>query len=195
MTLPALSAGGAGRGSHSGRMERIRERLTATSEGDPALRVMLVLAHELERYRALTAALEAERIEPAPSVIRTARASGDYSELVARVHELVTTMIPVNARVLVISRGDDALLPSGFEAAHFPQSPAGGYAGYYPADSACAVAELDRSRAAGAQYLVVPATSFWWLDFYTGLAHALLARGRVIHHDADCLIFALNNEP
>ncbi len=57
-------------------------------------------------------------------------------------------------------------------AAHFPQDASGGYAGHHPHDSATAIAELEELRRRGAEYLVLPATARWWLDFYGGLADA-----------------------
>jgi hypothetical protein len=76
-------------------------------------------------------------------------------------------VIPRNARVLVVSKGDEALVDvDGWDAWHFPRGEGGGYAGYYPADSAEAIAHLEGLRVQGAQYLVFPRTSFWWLDHY-----------------------------
>jgi hypothetical protein len=75
----------------------------------------------------------------------------EYRELVERMRALVAAHVPPAARVLVVTRGDETLLRvRGREAAHFPQSPTGMYAGHHPADGAAAVAELDRLTAAGA---------------------------------------------
>ena len=40
--------------------------------------------------------------------------------------------------------------------AHFPQTPAGSYADYYPADTAEAIRHLDGLPLDGAEYLVFP---------------------------------------
>jgi len=93
--------------------------------------------------------------------------------------------------VLVVSRGDEALLPPGLAAGHFPQAPSGAYAGHYPADSDAAIAHLEQCRAEGAEFLLLPATGFWWLDYYGGLLQHLMGRGRVLHHDGHCVIFDL----
>ena len=45
--------------------------------------------------------------------------------------------MPLEATVMVVSKGDDELLKlGGRRALHFPQNEAGEYAGHYPADSA-----------------------------------------------------------
>ncbi|HEY3553426.1 MAG TPA: glycosyltransferase family 4 protein, partial [Solirubrobacterales bacterium] len=43
----------------------------------------------------------------------------------------------------------------------------------YPADGAAAAAHLEELRAAGAQYLVIPAEASWWLEHYPELREAL----------------------
>ena len=72
--------------------------------------------------------------------------------------------------VVVISKGDDALLEwAGRRGWHFPQDATGGYAGYYPANGRNAIVHLEVLRARGARYLVLPATSAWWLDLVSRL--------------------------
>lgn len=170
-------------------MERLRARLaTASAPQDARLRVLLVLAHELLRQRALLDAAAPLRVAPAPVADAAVE---DYDELVRCVQAVAAATLPPGARVLVVSRGDDALLAPGLAARHFPQGPDGGYAGHYPADAEAAVAHLEACRAAGAEFLLLPATGFWWLDYYGGLLQHLMGRGRVLHHDGHCVIFDL----
>jgi hypothetical protein len=172
-------------------MARIRDRLARTTEDDRSLRVMLVLAHEAVRRGAPPPAVE-DAHEPVGHGAPTKPLSGDhYADLVDWVSRLVVDVVAPGSTVLVVSRGDDQLLPPGVDAQHFPQAGNGRYAGFYPADSDDAVAQLDSLRAGGAAYLVFPATAFWWLDFYGGLARHLLTTARAIHHDEQCLIFDL----
>ena len=86
-------------------------------------------------------------------------------QVVEHVHELAATALPPGATVLVVSRGDEALveLPGG-RGWHFPQADGGDYAGHHPADSREAVEHLEDLRARGAEFLVIPATSQWWLE-------------------------------
>jgi len=56
-----------------------------------------------------------------------------YRRRVRRVRELEGGVVPLNAAVLVVSKGDDDLLQlEGQRAWHFPPAAEGGYAGYYP---------------------------------------------------------------
>ena len=178
----------------SATLERVRERIATTAPEDVRLRTMLVLAHELLRQRELLeAAPGAAPFDPALAADGGAPVA-DYTELVQRIHAVALARLPHGARVLVVSRGDDALFPPGLTAGHFPQGPGGIYAGYYPADSGAAIAHLEQCRAEGAEFLLLPATAFWWLDYYGGLLQHLMGRGRVLHHDGHCVIFDLRLE-
>ena len=173
-------------------MERVRERIATTAPEETRLRTMLVLAHELLRQRALLDAAPpvSASYEPAAAA-DGGEAVEDYAELIGRIHAIAAAKLSPGARVLVVSRGDDALLPPDLVAGHFPQESGGRYAGYYPADSEAAVAHLEQCRADGAEFLLLPATGFWWLDYYGGFLQHLMGRGRVLHHDGHCVIFDL----
>lgn len=105
----------------------------------------------------------------------------DDDEFVERVRELVLGAVPADAVVLVVSRGDDALLQiDGRTAWHFPRDETGAHPGFNPADGADAAAQLDAQRAQGATHLVFPETELWWLDEYAELRESLageVARG------------------
>jgi hypothetical protein len=95
-------------------------------------------------------------------------------EVVDEVRSFVARELPPGARVLVVSRGDEEIVAfPGHVGAHFPQVAGGDYAGHHPTDSAEAIAHLASLREAGAEYLVIPATSGWWLDHYADLARHL----------------------
>ena len=120
-----------------------------------------------------------------------------YLDRIDRVRSQVRAAVAEGSRVLVVSRGDEALLRLGRrEAGHFPQSPTGLYAGYYPADGAAAVAHLEELRDAGAQYLVVPAEASWWLDHYPELREVLEGEGELVAADPEAArIYALPPAP
>jgi hypothetical protein len=122
-------------------------------------------------------------------------ASAEYAELVARVHAEVAATVPPGSAVLVISKGDAALVElPGLAAAHFPQDPSGGYAGHHPHDSAAAIAHLEELRLKRAGYLVIPATARWWLDFYASFAEHLATHGTLLADVPDtCLIYDLGS--
>jgi hypothetical protein len=86
---------------------------------------------------------------------------------VEQLRQVVRSVLERDARVLVISKGDETLL--GFEggvARHFPCNDDGSYTGYHPADSADAITRLNEQITLGFDYLVIPVSSSWWLEFY-----------------------------
>lgn len=122
-----------------------------------------------------------------------ALSQAEYAELVARVQATVAAVVAPGASVLVVSRGDASLLAlPGLQAVHFPQDEAGEYAGHHPRDSATAIAALEELRRRGAEYLVIPATARWWLDYYSEFATHLATHGEVVADDPDsCLVYGL----
>jgi hypothetical protein len=79
------------------------------------------------------------------------------------------------------------------EALHFPPSEEGGWAGYHPATSEDAVAQLEAMRAAGGQFLILPRTGLWWLDHYSEFGEHLERNYPVLVRDTEtCVIYSLN---
>jgi hypothetical protein len=88
---------------------------------------------------------------------------------------------PPDAKILVVSKGDSALLDlDSRDAQHFPQTERGVYLGHHPADSADAIARLEKLRQRGAEFLVIPDGSRWWLKHYAGFHRHLKTSGRVL---------------
>jgi len=118
-----------------------------------------------------------------------------YRAQTKQIGELVSVLLPADARVLVVSKGDDKLVQlCGEKAQHFPQASDGGYAGYYPADSEEAIAHLENLRQQEADFLLFPSTAFWWLDYYRAFKEHLEAHYQVVcRQEYLCLIFALNS--
>jgi GT2 family glycosyltransferase len=119
-----------------------------------------------------------------------------YEREAARLRAAVTAAVPTGATVLVVSRGDDGLLElNGRRALHFPQSADGGWAGHHPANSEEAIGQLERLRAGGAEYLAVPPTYRWWLNYYDGLREHLEAHCEAVVADEDAgSIYRLGKE-
>jgi GT2 family glycosyltransferase/glycosyltransferase involved in cell wall biosynthesis len=118
--------------------------------------------------------------------------SAGYLQLISRIRTAVSSSVPPQATVVVVSRGDEELLKhEGRKGWHFPRTMDGIYAGYHPADSAAVIAHLEGVRAQGADFLLFPATALWWLEFYTDLRRHLEHNYEVAHRDDACLIYRL----
>jgi glycosyltransferase involved in cell wall biosynthesis len=117
-----------------------------------------------------------------------------YKELIQRVREICQQVLPRDAAVLVVSRGDDRLLDlDAARASHFPQADSGVYAGHHPADSSQAILHLEALRAKGGQFLLFPQTSFWWLEHYQEFAAHLDARYSRAWDDEYCILYRLGS--
>ena len=118
----------------------------------------------------------------------------EYQQLVGRLQRAVDELIPPGSTVLVVSKGDPALLSLGSRTAwHFPRAADGQYAGFHPADSNDAISRLDVLRQLGARYLLIPTTSAWWLDHYSGFITYVRSCSRTLLDDPSLAsIFELN---
>jgi len=184
-------------------LEQIGDRLTVCEERHTATLDALSATQQRLENRAdetqaaihdLHAAIEPLQLagagQPAPELIEK---RAQYRKLVARIRTNVRDHVPRDARVLVISRGDEELLRLfGRQAGHFPRDEAGTFAGHYPADGVAAVSQLRALVSQGWEYLVIPATSFWWLEHYNALRVYLERSCAALFRDeTGCMIFSL----
>jgi hypothetical protein len=125
--------------------------------------------------------------------VRTAAQNGDYALLVRHVREVADRVLPAGATVLVASKGDEELVKLGTRTTlHFPLTEEGAYAGHHPPSDGWAIEHLELARKRGADYLLLPDTSRWWLDHYPGFAEHLRHRyAEVSRESGACLIFDL----
>jgi hypothetical protein len=159
--------------------------------------------HLQERYREVPLPREDACVvfdlagrKPAGTAAQRQAKEAEYRRLVRRVREEIESATLAGASVLVVSKGDNALLRvGGRTGGHFPQAAGGGYTGYNPADGADAIAQLEALRRRGAQYLVLPNTAFWWLDHYAGFRHHLDSRYWAVRQGEDCVIYRLEPVP
>jgi GT2 family glycosyltransferase len=115
-----------------------------------------------------------------------------YRELRTRIRETVQAKVPTGSTVLVISKGDSSLLElPERQGWHFPQTDRGAYNGHHPESSGAAIAHLESLRTRGAEYLLIPQPSFWWLDYYTELRQHLETRYTKLDQDASCAVYRL----
>ena len=121
--------------------------------------------------------------------------AGSYERLCQRIADLVRTTLPCGCAVAVISKGDDQLLDLGFaRAIHFPQDESGSYAGHHPATSAEAIEKLQTLTARGVDFLLVPETLFWWLEYYGEFREHLDTRYRRLLEERICAIWDLRGD-
>jgi hypothetical protein len=115
-----------------------------------------------------------------------------YSNLVAKIRDRAHAHLAAGLTVAVLSKGDDDFLNlDGLLACHFPQGADGSYAGHHPATSAEAIQALEDLRRRGADALLIPATSSWWLDYYQEFRQHLESGYRRLWADEVCTIFDL----
>jgi glycosyltransferase involved in cell wall biosynthesis len=123
----------------------------------------------------------------------TGNGKAAYSAAVARFRRTVCGVVPPDATVSVISKGDRKLLDLPQRRGwHFPQRADGVYAGYYPPDDATAIRHLETLRERGADFFAIPAAGLWWLDYYPDFARHLEERYRRVFQDEETgALFAL----
>jgi hypothetical protein len=115
--------------------------------------------------------------------------------VLAGMRQAVDAVVPRDAELLVVSKGDDDLIHlDGRRTSHFPRTAEGYYAGQDPADSADAITQLDAARKQGATFFLIPAHAYWWLDYYTELRAHLASRYARIWCDAACILYDLRLE-
>jgi hypothetical protein len=150
-----------------------RRLLAAPGEGSQLRTLRIQLRRERQRLDDLT--LERNRL--ARDIERR--------ESAAAIRELVEELVPDGEHVLVVSRGDLALLDIGRPSSHFPQAAGGEYLGHHPASSAEAIVQLERLRSQGASFVAFPRTGLWWLDHYRGLRDHLERTHELLSFDVD----------
>src|SRR5437868_6996039 len=120
------------------------------------------------------------------------RFHGAYAALIAAVRSSVESSTPPGSRILVVSRGDAELVDfSERFGSHFPQGNDGEYVGYHPPDSEWAVAHLQELQEAGAEYILLPGTARWWMDYYTGFRRHLERACQLVSEDDYGVLYQL----
>jgi glycosyltransferase involved in cell wall biosynthesis len=119
----------------------------------------------------------------------------EHRSMVKAVRHAARAIRAPGVRVLVVSRGDDALLALGGPmAGHFPQTDGAIYAGRDPDDDREAIGQLEAMRVKGATHLLIPESSFWWLDRYRLLRTYLESCYRQVHRNNAAVVFDLSSD-
>jgi hypothetical protein len=112
-------------------------------------------------------------------------------ELTPLVRE-ITSAIPLHSTLIVVDDGSEVgQTLNGYHTVPFLEQD-GKYAGL-PPDSATAIAELERLRRDGAQFVVFVYASFWWLDFYLDLQQHLRSQFRRVVESTRIIVFDLQS--
>src|SRR5262249_15880969 len=133
------------------------------------------------------------RIAELEAQLTVLRQDRERRDMIDRIRKVVRANLPPQRRVVVVSKGDQDLLDlEGRQVGHFPQTDDGIYAGFHPGSCEEAILHLEALRAKGAQYLLFPSSSFWWLDHYGRFREHLEQRYALVAREADaCMIFRL----
>jgi len=120
-----------------------------------------------------------------------------YRQMVRGVRRLVRALVPRDSTLVVVGKADDDLLRlHAGRVLRFPQAPDGSYAGFYPACSTSAIVHLEALRSNGADYLLIPEPSRWWLDHYGDFTRHLHRGYRVVGDETGVgILFALRQPP
>jgi hypothetical protein len=170
------------------------EHRRLAGERDEERRLRRRLESELEASRREVGRLQtsSDRSTSAAAPAPTKPQGRKYEALVSEVRERATELIPSGATVLVAGKGDEALLRLDDRTGwHFPMAEDGRYAGFHPAGDTAAIAQLEALRARGADHLLLPKTTLWWLDHYQGLRRHLEDRYTALLTDERCVIYQL----
>ncbi len=149
----------------------------------------------LDELAARVPAAQKQEAKPVETASSLAARHHAYVALIERVRALAGRSLPFGAVVAVISKGDPELLAfQGRTGWHFPRDSQGQFAGHYPASSEAAISHLEDVRAFGAEFLLIPQTSLWWLDYYREFRQHLESRYAVVARDAETgVIFRLHS--
>jgi len=170
------------------------ERLANQRDEEQLLRRRLEAELEASRREVSRLQASTEREEPEAGAA-PAPSRPDYDNLVSEVRERAAEVIPSGAIVLVAGKGDDALLRlEGSRGWHFPMAADGRYAGFHPSGDTAAIAQLEALRARGADHLLLPKTTLWWLDHYPGMRRHLEDRYTPLLMDEQCAIYRLRGD-
>ena len=105
------------------------------------------------------------------------------------VTEDIEPTIPPGALFILVNKGSEIELSGGRRFLTFPERD-GQWTGY-PVDDAAAIAELERGREAGAEFIVFPTPMFYWLKAYPDFTEYLYSKTRCALSNDRALIFDL----
>lgn len=112
-----------------------------------------------------------------------------------RLRQLVVRAVPPDSAVVLASKGEPILSDLPFTVSQFPQTDDGSYAGFHLGDSLALIAHLESVRARGAEYLVIPDSTIWWLDHYLAFRNHLENHCKEVASNDEGRVYALKTTP
>lgn len=114
----------------------------------------------------------------------------EWEQELAAVAARVREVVPPDAPIATVDKYDPTLLNlCGRRGWHFPDRRLSG--GGYPSCGDEAVVHLEQLREAGARFLVLPPSAFWWLTCYTEFRQHLDERYGKACDGQECVIYEL----
>jgi hypothetical protein len=115
-----------------------------------------------------------------------------WLSLMQRIREIVQTATPKGAAILVVgSADDDLMLLPGRHAKPFPQTADGSFSRRYILRGTEVVSQLEQLRLTGAEFVLFPATSLWFLEHYQELREYLQNACTPVFNAEWCKVFKL----
>jgi len=110
-----------------------------------------------------------------------------------QIRQVVRSILPQNAAVIVAIDGDDDLLDLDGRATQSMLDPGNGIAAVtYPGSSTELISRIAALYEQGARYILIPSTMFWWLEYYSAFAQYLERQHRTVMQQKHlCAIFEL----
>jgi hypothetical protein len=102
----------------------------------------------------------------------------------------IAAVVPPGDALILVDQGQWAIELGARRAIPFPERD-GAYGGP-PPDDAAAIAELERSRAAGARFIAFGSPALWWLDHYAGFSRYLRSRFSCVRETDRVVVFDLH---
>jgi hypothetical protein len=146
---------------------------------------LFVAAHELP---AALVRLEQQLNRP---LLHGANSRGDWLQRLDRAAGELKTVIPPESLSILVDENHWGKTRNELERAMLPFLERNGQYWGLPKNDEAAIGELERMRGAGAQYLIFPWHSFWWLEYYTGFRQRLHVSFPCLVRSHDLIVFKL----
>jgi glycosyltransferase involved in cell wall biosynthesis len=106
--------------------------------------------------------------------------------------ELICRFVPDGDAFILVDQDHYGLPAQIGNRRRFFFTDGGGFYNGPPTDNAAAIAELERLRKSGATFILIAATSFWWLEYYAEFRHYLDERFALVIDEDRMIGFRLD---